>query len=175
MIDVDFRDIDHKLRSAIPQCVLVCFLFLPLIVLPFPHTDYIKPQFMLMGIYYWAIYRPVSVSAPFCFVLGLATDLLTGAVPGIHAILFVLLQWSIRDQRRFLMGQPYITLWAVFGVVVLAVSSLQWMLFGLAASAWSSFLPVFVNSLVSFLIFPLITIMLVSVHRLLPVASHGYH
>lgn len=170
-----FKEIEEQLRLLIPQFVLFVFLLLHLIVLPVPHADVMKPQFLLMGIYYWAIYRPTAVSTPFCFLLGFVTDILTGAIPGLHALLFVILQWIIRDQRRFLMGQPYVALWAVFGVVAFAAAFMQWALMSLSAMAWIPVMPVLINSVVSALAFPVVTILLVQAHRLLPVASKGYH
>jgi rod shape-determining protein MreD len=142
--------------------------------LPLSSLDVVKPQLVIMGIYYWAIYRPTLVPPSFCFVIGLLLDLLSGMPPGMNALIFVLIQWIVRDQRRFLMGQPYVTIWAVFGLVAMASALMQWGLYGLVNMNWPAPAPVLLGVLVSMLLFPLVTLLLVLTHRILPVASRAY-
>ena len=168
------RNIDRMARLFLPQCVLVALFFLNLVALPIPHAGAIKPQLVLMFIYYWAIYRPTLVPPWLCFATGILMDAISGMPLGVNALVFLVVHMVVRDQRRFLMGQPYVTIWAVFGLVAVLSSGVQWALYGVAGMTWSNVLPAMINPAVSFALFPFITLLLVRIHRFLPVASHGY-
>ena len=80
----------------------------------------------------------------------------------------------MRDQRRFLMGQPYVTIWGVFGLVAAVSSLAQWALSGLSVIGWSDIRPVLASTLVTTFLFPLVTMLLITIHRILPVTSRTY-
>ncbi len=170
--DLSFRKIENAGRLLVPQLLLLVLLLLNVVNLPFLPTGVAKPLFVLMAVYYWAIYRPTLIPPYYCFSIGLLIDVLTGAPPGITALVLVLTQWIVQDQRRFLMGQPYSTIWAVFGLVCAISIFVQWTLHGLIQFHWSPILPVLSEALVSMLLFPFVTMLLVITHRMLPVASH---
>ncbi|PJB71442.1 MAG: rod shape-determining protein MreD [Alphaproteobacteria bacterium CG_4_9_14_3_um_filter_47_13] len=173
MIDQDFSftKIEHAGRLLVPHLLLFGLLVLNVVALPFLPTAALKPQFVLMAVYYWAIYRPTLLPIFFCFIIGLVMDVLSGMPPGIYALVLVTVHWLVREQRRFLMGQPYSTIWAVFGVVSLVSVCVQWALYGLSSAHWSPLLPVLSSGALSLLLFPFVTLLLVVTHRMLPVAS----
>lgn len=158
------------LRLAVPQILLLLLLTLNLMALPVPYAGSVKPMLVMMAVYYWAIYRPTLVPPWLCFAVGLTMDMLSGMPPGVNAFILVALQWVVRDQRRFLMGQPFITTWAVFGLIMAAVAFAEWVLFGLARG-WTPAMPVVAAVLLSLFLFPLVSLLLVFTHRLLPVPS----
>lgn len=156
--------------------LLLAFLFLlNLTAIPVPHAGLIKPHLVLMAIYYWAIFRPTLVPTWLCFVVGLLLDILSGMPPGLQAFILVLAQSLVRDQRKFLMAQPYISIWAIFGVVAAMAASVQWALFGLANEMqWSAPMPVAITVLVSLCLFPVVTMALIATHRFLSPSSRSY-
>lgn len=161
------------LRLAVPQLLLFVLLALNLMTLPIPYAGSVKPMLVMMAVYYWSIYRPTLVPPWLCFCVGLLMDILSGMPPGLNAFILVALQWLVRDQRRFLMGQPYITIWAVFGFVMTTTALIEWVLFGIAFG-WAPIIPVAAAVLLSLFLFPLVTLLLVFTHRMLPTASRTY-
>lgn len=161
-------------RLMVPHLLLAILLLVNIVALPLLPTAAMKPQFVLMAIYYWAIYRPTLLPPVFCFVLGLIMDILSGMPPGVNALIFVMTQWIVRDQRRFMMGQPYSTIWAVFGLVSALAVMVQWGMYGLVEMHWGPLLPVMGSALVSMFLFPFVTLLLILTHRMLPVASRPY-
>ena len=163
------RRMENIVRLMVPQALLILLLFLNMASVPLPYAGLVKAHFVLMAVYYWSIYRPGLVPPFLCFALGLAMDVIGGAALGLNALVFILVQWIVRDQRRFLMGQPYIVIWAIFGLVALCATVLQWGLNGLAGGMqWPELLPVIAGTMVSLPLFPLVTLILVLTHRLLP-------
>jgi rod shape-determining protein MreD len=171
-LDVNAGNVIAFARLMVPQLLLCALFLLNLMSLPLPYVGAIKPMLVMMAVYYWAINRPTLVPPVLCFVMGLLMDILSGMPPGLNAFLLVAVQWLVRDQRRFLMGQPFITLWALFGLVALGAALLQWMLFGIV-QGWAPLLPVATTVGLSLFLFPFVTLLLVGSHRLLPAPARA--
>lgn len=165
--------IENTARLAVPYVVLALFMCVGFLAIPFSQAHLIKPNLVLMAVYYWAIYRPTLFSPFLCFSVGLLMDFLMAMPLGMNAMILLVVQWQASDQRRFLMGQPYMALWAIFGLVVAAISCAQWLLFGVFLGQWHSLLAMLFGIVVNVLLFPFVTMILVQVHRILPVASRS--
>lgn len=172
--DTGLRAVNNGARLLWPQ-VLLCALFaLNMTAFPVPYAGAVRVSFVLMAVYYWAIYRPTLVPSSLCFFTGLLMDVLSGMPPGLNAVVILLVQRVVKSQRRFLMGQPYIAIWAMFGLVAVAAAAMQWLLFGFSGWRWTGGMPAAAGAAASLLLFPAATLALIAVHRRLPVAPRGY-
>lgn len=169
-----FKRIEWGLRLSVPQILLLVFFILSFVTVSLPFFGQLRPHFLLMGLYYWAVYRPTIMPPVYCFVLGLLMDLITGLAPGIHAILFLLVRWIVVDQRRFLMGQPYIVTWIGFALICIGFYFGQWLFIGLSGLNWGNIMDLSPNLLVTVILYPFVTLLLILVHRVLPVASKSF-
>lgn len=167
------RRLEYTIRLAVPHVILALLTLMSLAAFQIPGAALVKPYLILMAVYYWAINRPTLVPPSLCFALGLFIDIMAGLPLGMNALTLVLVRWLVRDQRRFLMGQPYITLWAMFALVTVFAAGLQWLLMSMAETAWMPVLPVATSALVSFFLFPFVSVLLLAAHRILPNASRG--
>jgi rod shape-determining protein MreD len=122
----------------------------------------------LMCIYYWSIYRPALVPVVLVFAAGILMDLLGGVPLGFNALIFVLMQWVVTDQRRFLLAQPFVMIWVVFAFLSLAAMMIQWALFGLAHFNWPSLKPLGFSFIMGVAVFPAIFVLLHLTHKILP-------
>ena len=167
-ISLSWRGLETVLRLIIAYALLLFLFLLNLTALPIPYAGLIKPHLVLMAVYYWSIFRPTLVPTWLCFVVGLLLDILSGMPTGLQAFILVLAQSLVRDQRKFLMAQPYISLWAIFGAVAAMAAGVQWLLFGLANEMqWPSLVPVGASVLVTLGLFPLVTMALIATHKFL--------
>ncbi len=173
MIETGFNwtKITNATRLAVPQILLLTLVLLNFVSLPLPYLGPVKPHLVLMAVYYWAIYRPTLVPPALCFGIGIVMDILAGEPLGITALILVVMQLVVRGQRRFLMSQPYTTTWLGFAVVAGLASLAQWALFGLAYMQWSPLLPAMSAALMSIFLFPFMSLVFVTIHRILPVAT----
>ena len=150
-------------RWGLALAAILALVLLSTIPLQIAHLGEVRPVFMLMAVYYWTILRP---SPPFAvFVLGLLLDLLSGYPLGMNALVLVLAQALTTHNRKFLLGQSFLVIWACFALVALVAGSLQWLLFCLYNL---SFMPVrlmLASSILSALLFPLSVLPLAAVHR----------
>lgn len=165
---ISIASIDASLRLTVPFILLTFLFILNVTALPLPYMGAVKPFLVLMPVYYWAIYRPTLMPPAVCFGVGLLLDFLSGQALGVNAITFVLVQMIVRDQRRFLMAQMFVTTWAVFAFVALGVGMLQWGLYGLVNMTWTPIMPMLFSTAITVFLYPIVSILLVLAHRLLP-------
>ncbi len=175
---LQFEFLNWATRLLLVQGVIILFLFLNVVSFSMPHAGDFKPFFLLMAVYYWAIYRPTVMPVAYTFALGLIMDLLADLPIGLSALILVGLQTLVNRSRLFLMGQPYVMVWLGFGIMAVANAICLWLIMSLKSfsfAPFSAFTQVMVAALLSVLIFPVATLLLQGVHRLLPVASKPLH
>lgn len=171
-MDLSAKGMENALRLTVPLALLGLLFLLSVTALPYPPAvGPIRPALILMAVYYWSIFRPTMMPPFLCFGTGLLLDIVLGLPMGVNAIVFTLVQWIVRDQRKFLMAQAYMTTWAVFVLVAFLSLMLQWALYGLVDMAWPPLPPVLLSALATALLFPVVSIFLVLAHRMLPMAS----
>jgi rod shape-determining protein MreD len=160
-------------RLGFAQLVIALLFVFSLVNVAIPHAGDIRPLFLLMAVYYWAVFRPTLIPPVMAFVWGILFDILAGLPIGMNALLLVMVQWIVRDQRLYLMGQSYVTLWLGFAVTVLVYSLLQWGIFALMTFSLPDYRPALATGLLSIGLFPVISLLLVFAHRLLPQIMGG--
>ena len=164
-------------RLLLAQGVIVLFLLLNVVSFSMPHAGDFKPFFLLMAVYYWAIYRPTVMPVAYTFALGLIFDQLANLPFGLSALIFVGLQTVVQRSRQFLMGQPYVMVWLGFAITAFAYTLCFWILMSLSEFSFASIkalTQMLVAGLLSIMIFPLASLLLQGVHRLLPVTSSPF-
>ena len=154
---------------------LILFLFLLGVTsFGFSFDETVRPYFFIICIYFWSIYRPTLMSPVYVFILGLLFDILLGLPLGLHALLFVVLQWGIRDQRLFFLGQPYMIVWIGFAFTCFTMMSAEWLFFSIISEGVHDFQKVIYGTVISTLIFPLITLLFNVIYRILPSVSQTH-
>lgn len=131
-------------------------LLIGLSAFPFRIGDFgeIRPSFMVMAVYYWAIMCPPMLSPVAAFISGAIFDLITGCPLGLNALTLVVVQWLTRAQRKFLLGQPFLVMWAGLGLVTVGAGVLQWALVSLFNWAVLPLEPTLISALLTTAIFP---------------------
>lgn len=175
LLPIDF--FNWATRLLLAQGVIVLFLLLNIVSFSMPHAGDFKPFFLLMAVYYWAIYRPTVMPVAYTFALGVIMDLLSELPIGMSALILVGLQTIVQRSRLFLMGQPYMMVWLGFAIMALAYAVSFWLLFSLSEFSFAplrAFVQMMIAGALSIMLFPLASLILQGVHRLLPVASNPF-
>lgn len=170
--------INWAMRLLLAQGVILLFALLTVVSFSLPHAGDFKPFFLLMAVYYWAIYRPTVMPVAYTFMLGLVVDLITQIPVGLTALILVCLQTIVQRSRLFLMGQPFVMVWLGFAIMSLAYAFILWFVMSLVQFNFSlsgALSQTLVASLFTILIFPLSVLLLHAIHRLLPVTSGPLH
>lgn len=164
-----FTERAEAFLRMIPAYIIVALLFIfGVVSVSYPFTGLIKAPFFLMGLYYWSIYRPTLLPRWLVFTLGCLMDVLSGFPIGINALLFLIFQWIVGEQRKILMAQPFLFVWFGFFMVAMSSVTAQWAAFSLIDMHLHAFKPLITSALLGTALFPLIGFILHFTHKFLP-------
>ncbi len=115
-----------------PLATALTALALDLLPVPLTGGGGASPLFTLCLVCAWALQAPGAFPAPAAFALGLALDALAGTPLGFNSLVLLLARAATLAARRFLLGQPFVTVWAAFAAAAFAGAAARWLL----AAAW---------------------------------------
>lgn len=160
--------IQRSLRLGVPHTLLLMLYCAELAPVGFPGGNTLKPFFFIMGLYYWAVFRPTLIPPFYLFLLGVGMDFLTLMPAGSHAAIYLLIYWFVRMQRRYLMGQPFSIIYSGFILAAIVYAFLIWGVSALYYMQLISPWPLLIYLLFSVLLFPFMIFVFVLTHRILP-------
>lgn len=164
------------LRFAVPQLFTFLLFLLSIVPITILGIGDIKPPFLLIPIYYWAVFRPNIMPAFLVFGYGLLLDVFTGGILGFHAFIYIILQGFVKIQRRILMGQSFLTIWAGFLAIAIIDQFLKLGLSAILKGMSANPIDFLISGLVIILLYPVFSIILIFLHRLIshvPVSKKG--
>ena len=127
-------------------CSLLPFHFLP--YYPYPVL------WILIPIFYFAIYNPKYLGVGSVFVLGLLWESFVQSPLGVTSFCCVLLFFIANIFRKYFIEMTFVPLWIVFGVELLTVLLVEYGLVRLLSECPISFYPILVEFLILVLVYP---------------------
>jgi len=164
--------IDWFWRAALIHLFIVLLFIFSFIDMALPLKFDIKPYFILITIFYWAINRPSILSSLFLFFLGVVQDIFFEYPIGFHSILYLTFFYFIRKQRLYLQSQTYIVSWMFFGLICLLFSLFEWIFFSLRFANFFDISILLVSSIFTILIYPIINAVFIALNKLLSSVSN---
>lgn len=152
-------------RSAVPAMITLFLVFFSLMPVNLPGSGIIMPPLALMAVFYWSIYRPDLMPAAAAFVAGLLFDMLSGGPPGLHALVFVIVQSVAASQRRFFLGKVFPVEWLGFCLVATGTFLVLWVLGSLYVGAIVTGSGMAIQALLTITLYPVMTWMMIRVRR----------
>lgn len=146
----------HAVKLSGLYVTLFLLILLNLVKFPLLGDDGGKLSFLLIGIYFWTIYRPTLLPYPLIFASGLLLDFLSGGLVGLYALCFMIVAIIVRGQRRFLLGQSWSVVWAGYCVAVTMVMCIQYLVYSLDSLTILPPVALAFNLVISYLLYPLI-------------------
>lgn len=156
------------MRFVVAYTLIVLFWIMDMISLGIPEFQTIKPAFILVIIFYWSIYRPTLMPSWLVFVMGIILDLVTGMPVGLNALVLVMVQRIMIDQRLTFMGQPFSTVFFGYISVAAIFYGVQWSIFGVVHNYYINFEFVLGRFLIAIILFPLLYLTVNLTHKILP-------
>jgi rod shape-determining protein MreD len=148
---------DTWVRHLVPFGVTLFLLLLTATPTHLPGFAGIAPMLPLMGVYYWAIYRPDLLPAWLAFVIGLLSDIVDGTPLGVTALVMLLVQGTAASQRKFFLGKSFAVTWWAFGLLAAGAVSLSWLLASLLIGRAIDPIPAMFVYLMTLCFFPILT------------------
>lgn len=164
--------LDNFARSLAPGLITLVLILLSVMPTKIPGWSHIAPAFVLMSVYYWAIYRPDLLPAIAVFALGLIEDVLSGAPIGVHAFSLLLAYGLVVSQRRFFHGKSFGVVWWGFMLVAAGVMTVEWLLMSALKGAPIDPRPALFSLMLTAVIYPAVAACFIAAHRILPQTEH---
>ncbi|MBL4804594.1 MAG: hypothetical protein JKY71_06980 [Alphaproteobacteria bacterium] len=156
-------------RLCVPYVFMAFLLIISLISVPYPLALLFDAPFLLMIVFYWSVFRPTLVPPLLVFAVALAYDLLVGmTLPGLSAVLLLVLRLGLIDQRRYLMAQGFALIWLAYAGVSLLYVFAQWSAFSLANFQLLPYRDFVTAYIVGIVVFPFVYMLIHITHKILP-------
>lgn len=160
-----FEQFENFFKASLPVASCVFFLLLMIVPWPMPTAKAVLSVFPLMILCFWVVNRPEHFSMAWSFIIGFLQDVLLGQPLGITALTYLAADFFLRGQRQFFLQQSFRHLWTMFGVVILCVSLVQWLVASLIIHAWVEIMPMCLKVGIGVLFFPMTTVILHHLQR----------
>jgi rod shape-determining protein MreD len=148
---------DTWVRHLVPFSITLLLLLVTTIPTHVPGFAAVAPMLPLMGVYYWAIYRPDLLPAWSAFVIGMLYDVVAGTPLGVNALVMLLVQGVAASQRKFFLGKSFAVTWWAFGLLTAGAVGLAWLLVSALDGRTVDPAPVIFEYLMTLSVFPLLT------------------
>jgi len=160
-----WRRLDAASRHAWPVAFMLFGLLM--IGLPFgiPGQAELRPAYAMACVFFWSLYRPVSLPAPMVAATGILLDLLGMSPLGLWAVLLLILQGSTLASRRRLIPQSFFMTWLVFFGFAAALSGCAWLLESLLELRMLPVLPAAAQALAALGLYPALAGLFIRAHR----------
>jgi rod shape-determining protein MreD len=155
----------EKYRSIVPALLAIILEIFLVINLQALGLKQIAPLFMVMFVYYWAIYSPEVLPRWSIFMLGMVHDVLNGGVMGFSALMLLILWGMMVPQRKYLLKEPFMVVWLVVVVPVGIYGTAEWVMYMLLQGEIKMDSTVWIRQLVSVMVYPCVHKVLNNVHR----------
>jgi rod shape-determining protein MreD len=148
---------DTWVRHLVPFGISLFLLLLTAVPTHLPGFAGIAPMLPLMGVYYWAIYRPDLLPAWAAFLIGILYDIVGGTPLGVNALVMLLVQGTAASQRKFFLGKSFAVTWWAFGLLTAGAIGASWLLVSMLIGRTIDPLPVMFEYLMTLCFFPFLT------------------
>ncbi len=164
--------VDLFLRFSLPAALTFLLAILGVVPIQAPGFAPVAPMLVLASLYFWAIHRPQMMPLVLVFFVGLFHDMLTGSPLGVNTVAFLAAYGLVAGQRKVFLGKSFGVVWWGFMLVAGAVEALRWMLISALGGVILDPLPGFFAYISSIAIYPILSLLFSSVHKLIPVPEH---
>lgn len=162
------QKIDHFLRLLLPGICVLVLLLLSLLQLGLDGMALFPIDVGLISIYYWTIFRPSTMPFWFIFLLGIIRDALMFAPLGMSSLIFILYRLIVLSQQPLLAKEAFWAMWLGFGLTIIPILTLHWLLFCAYTQALLPVMPLAMQWVLTLGLYPLLHIVFNALYSFLP-------
>ena len=159
------RRLDIAARSSGPACITLLLMLLTQAPFDIPGQAALLPAVALCCVWFWSLVRPRALPPLVVFAVGLMTDLLGYLPLGVGVFTMLAVHGVALAMRRSLSRRGFAWVWAVFGGVAAAASTLIWLMVMLLTFRPLSPDPAIFVAVLAIALYPVLAIPLAGAHR----------
>jgi rod shape-determining protein MreD len=128
----------------------------------------LTPFFTVAVIFFWVLARPSLMPPASVFTIGFLQDILSGGPIGLWALTLLVVEFFSISERKLMFGQSYLINWLGFAPIVLIAVITVWTGACIFYGVLLSPVPVLVQGLLTALLYPIISWILIATLRWVP-------
>ncbi len=160
-----WRMLDAASRQSFPAACTALLLLLLAAPLGLPGQAQLQPAAALACVFFWSVFRPGSMPPPVVFLLGLLSDLLGLAPPGISVLVLLITHGLALRARRVLAAEGFLLVWLAFVAVAAGAAALAWALTSLLTLRLLPVAPALFQFAVTAGLYPVLATLFIRAHR----------
>ena len=149
--------VDLMVRQLVPAVLVLILVVLQALPWHLPALAGIFPALPMIGVYYWAVYRPDLLVPSVAFATGLVNDVVIGGPIGISSLAFLVIQGMTATQTRFFNGKSFLVIWSGFAMLAAAAMLVELALAGLVFGRVPLFSAFVIQYLLTVCLYPLVS------------------
>lgn len=173
MSDGFARTLSILSRRLLPFGTALVAVLFDLLPLPDSAPHSLAPSVTICVFAYWALLAPELMSPTATFVIGLVLDAVGGLPLGLTSLALLLVRSALLTGERFLVAQPFATLWGCFVLIALAVALIRWLLASLWWGRMFGIQPILFQAVLTIAFYPVVSAVLSVVHHRLVAPAHA--
>jgi rod shape-determining protein MreD len=162
-----WRRLDMTARWCLPVTTTAIVLLATAAPLRLPGQAELQAAVCICCVFFWSLFRPASMPPAGVFLLGLLTDLLGYAPPGVGVLTLLLVHGLALRWRRELVRLGFMVVWLYFVAVSSGAAALEWALNALLTFRLLPPGAAFFQAALSAGLYPLLAVILTRAHTTL--------
>ncbi len=118
--------LDRLAAHLVPFVLTALLVMIAAAPVHLPGLGATAPNFALIAVFYWTLYRPRTMPAAAALCLGLWQDVLSGGPPGASAVILLVVHGTAVLQRRVFLTLSFSVGWLAFGLIAAAAAVMHW-------------------------------------------------
>jgi rod shape-determining protein MreD len=114
------------------------------------------PELGVIAAFFWAVYAPALFPPAAIFSLGIVQDFCSGGPFGFWAIIYLAVYGFTLSQRTFFIGRSLLGVWLGFAAISALTGIVTWLLASTIYNRWIPPGEIFLQAIVTALVFPLV-------------------
>lgn len=168
-----WRQLDAASRRGFPASTTALLLLVASAPLGLPGQAELQASVAVIGVYFWSLFRPDSMPPTVVFLLGLLTDLLCYAPPGVGVLTLLLVHGLAVRWARALLRRGFLMIWIAFLAFGFGAAALEWALTSLLTFRVLPPGPGLFQAVVGFGLYPLLAVPLARANQTLAEPNHA--
>jgi rod shape-determining protein MreD len=168
-----WRRLDMAARRSFPASATALVLLVTAAPLGLPGQVELQVSAALCCVFFWSLFRPASMPPVAVFLLGLLTDLLGYAPPGVNVLTMLLAHGMGLRWRRDLVRLGFLMVWVSFVGVSIGAAALSWALTSLLTFRLLQPGEAVFQAALGAGLYPLLAVLLTRAHQTLAEPEHA--
>jgi len=143
-------------KQFLPLIVTLFLVLLSFVQIHFSFFYVFKPDFALMCLYFWTLYRSDLFGILSILFLGLVVDSLSGVPFGMNILVFIFAYLLTLAYGSYIHTKSFLMSWIAFAFISFLCFLFKWLLFSVYYKVFLNFGHVFVSCLATLLLYPLV-------------------